>query len=176
MGSATKASRRLRIIVCDTGPVLHLREAGILDILRAAGEVIVSAAVDVELGRLVAGWPRSRPRWLHVRRLQSRQRADPMVRQLERELGAGEVEAIVLARTLRADWLLTDDAEARAIAQLAGLEVHGSPGVLLWAAVSGRFPEGDAHAALDRLARSSLWISARVLEEARLALRKIYAE
>lgn len=176
MGSATKASRRLRIVVCDTGPVWHLCEAGILDILRVAGEVIIPTAVDVELGRLVAGWSRSRPRWLHVRRLLSRQRADPMLRQLARELGAGEAEAIVLARTLRADWLLTDDAEARAVAQLAGLEVHGSLGVLLWAAVSGRLPEGDAYAALDRLARSSLWISTSVLGEARIALRKIYAE
>ncbi len=54
-----------------------------------------------------------------------------MIQQIAHELGAGEAEAIALARSLHADWLLTDDAEARVVAQLAGLEVHGSLGVLL---------------------------------------------
>jgi predicted nucleic acid-binding protein len=49
-------------------------------------------------------------------------------------LGPGEIEAILLARAVNADWLLTDDAGARLVAAFLGLEVHGSLGVILWAA------------------------------------------
>jgi len=89
-------------------------------------------------------------------------------------LGAGEVEAVQLAREIEADWLLTDDAEARVIAGLVGLEVHGSLGVVLWAAAMGHLDFARAAAALDLLADSStLWICASILAEARRALRKI---
>lgn len=115
----------MRIVVCDTGPVLHLREAGVLDVLRHAGEVLIPAAVDDELARLID------------------------------------------------DWLLTDDAEARIIAGLAGLEVHGSLGVLLWTAAQRHLEYAAADAALTRLAQSSLWLSPAILSEARTALRKL---
>jgi hypothetical protein len=130
--------------------------------------------VQDELNELIPAWRRHRPRWLRVRRLSAEQRNDPIVRQLARELGAGEAEAITLARLLDADWLLTDDAEARVIAQLVGLEVHGSLGVILWGAATGRLGEAEANAALNRLRRSSLWISTAVFEEARRALGKLF--
>ncbi|MFQ5668451.1 MAG: DUF3368 domain-containing protein, partial [Candidatus Binatia bacterium] len=85
--------------------------------------------------------------------------------------GAGETEAILLARQLDADWLLTDDTEARLIAGLAGLKVHGSLGVLLWAAAQRHLDYAAADAALTRLAQSSLWLSPAILAEARAALR-----
>jgi hypothetical protein len=70
-------------------------------------------------------------------------------------LGPGEVEAILLARALRADWLLTDDAGARLIASFLGLEVHGSLGVILWAAATRHIDRQDAVSVLDRLAATS---------------------
>jgi predicted nucleic acid-binding protein len=81
-----------------------------------------------------------------------------------------------LARRLRADWFLTDDAAARLFAQSLGIEVHGSLGVVLWAAAVSELDQGEAFATLDRLAGSSLWISATVLEEARAALRQLYRQ
>ena len=82
----------------------------------------------------------------------------------------GEAHAIALARQLQAHWLLTDDASARLLAQSWGLEVHGSLGVVLWSAARGHLSRPDAEAALDRLARSSLWMSASVLRAAKAAL------
>jgi len=164
----------LSIVVCDTGPILHLHQAGALNVLAGAADVVIPGAVQDELRELIPGWRRRKPRWLLVRRLSSEQRKDPIIRQLARELGAGEAEAITLARLLDADWLLTDDAEARAIAQLVGLEVHGSLGVVLWGAATGRLAEAEANDALNRLRRSSLWISTAVFEEARRALRKLF--
>jgi predicted nucleic acid-binding protein len=86
-------------------------------------------------------------------------------------LGAGKTEAILLARELDGDWLLTDDAEARLIAGLAGIDIHGSVGVLLWAAAQRHLDHVQADDALTGLAQSSLWLSPAVLTEARAALR-----
>lgn len=90
-------------------------------------------------------------------------------------LDPGEAEALSLATQLKADWLLTDDTAARLIAQQQGLEVHGSLGVILWAAATGHFHRFEAEKALDSLFRSSLWLSSRVRKEARAALRKIFS-
>jgi predicted nucleic acid-binding protein len=81
---------------------------------------------------------------------------------------------VALARQAGADWLLTDDAAARLFATALGIEVHGSLGVLLWAAAAGHLDPIEAEAALSRLAASSLWVSGQVLEEARSALRRMF--
>ena len=89
-------------------------------------------------------------------------------------LHAGEAEAIALTRQTRADWFLTDDATARLFAQSLGIEVHGSLGVVLWATAVGHLTRSNAEAALDRLVQSSLWISAKILAEARAALDRLF--
>jgi len=91
------------------------------------------------------------------------------------QLDPGEAQALALALQSEADWLLTDDAAARLIAQQHGLEVHGSLGVVLWGAATGHFQRQEAEDALEALAGSSLWISSRILDEARAALRQIFA-
>lgn len=88
-------------------------------------------------------------------------------------MDAGEAEAIALARQVQADWFLTDDAAARLFARALGLEVHGSLGIVLWAAAVGHLNRTAAETALNHLARSSLWVSAKVLAEARSALDQL---
>jgi predicted nucleic acid-binding protein len=89
-------------------------------------------------------------------------------------LDTGEAEAIALARELNAEWFLTDDGAARVFATALGLEVHGSLGVVLWAAAVGHLNRKEAESALHRLAQSSLWISTRVLAEAHTALDRLF--
>jgi len=89
-------------------------------------------------------------------------------------LHAGEAEAIALARQIEADWLLTDDAAARLFASELGLEVHGSLGVILWAAAMRLLDRPAAEQALTQLAASSLWLSTRIQREAWAALEEIY--
>ncbi len=73
-----------------------------------------------------------------------------------------------------ADWFLTDDAKARQFAESAGLEVHGSIGLLLWSVANEHILEKAlALHLLDNLANSSLWISERVLQEARKAINAL---
>jgi predicted nucleic acid-binding protein len=165
----------VRRIVSDTGPLLHLREAGMLEILRPAGQVFIPPTVETEIAALDAVWSRERPDWIEAVPLQPSfrgQAADWMKAGL---LNPGEAEALALASQLQAEWLLTDDAAARLVASRLGLEVHGFLGVVLWAAASGHFSRIEAEEALEALSKSSLWLSARVLDEARGALRKIFS-
>jgi len=158
--------------VCDTGPILHLREAQVLPLLEKTGEVVIPPAVEQELEARISNWARERPGWLQVAQM-----AEEVTRQAERwmvlaALDAGEAQAIALAHAGQGDWLLTDDARARVLAVTLGLEVHGSLGVVLWAAANGHLHRNDAFSALERLSKSSLWISPRVLNEARHALEQ----
>jgi predicted nucleic acid-binding protein len=72
-----------------------------------------------------------------------------------------------------ADWLLSDDTAARVIATQLGIEVHGSLGVVLWAAAVGHLDGEAARETLNRLFRSSLWVSPRLRAEAVSALDEI---
>jgi predicted nucleic acid-binding protein len=164
----------VRQIVSNTGPILHLHEIGALQLLRDAGDVLVPSAVDHELGGLVSGWASLRPAWLQVI-----EPATAETQQVQSWLSAGvihsgEAAALALARQRNADWFLTDDTAARLIGRTMALEVHGSLGVLLWAAAAGYLDSAQAAQLLGQLANSSLWISPRILAEARTALESLF--
>jgi predicted nucleic acid-binding protein len=160
-----------RLIVTNTGPLLHLIEAEALDILATSGSFYAPASVFAELKRHL---PQAHlPGWIRVGML-----SEHFAQQAERWqqanlLDRGEADAIALARQLNADWFLTDDAAARLMAQTLELEVHGSLGIILWAAVAGVLDYSQAHEILERLKCSSLWISAKVFSEALAALEQI---
>ena len=141
--------------------------------LTSAGQVVIPPEVDRELGFLIDGWPSTRPAWLAVERLTPAAAADAAMLRTSGLLDAGEAEAVVLARHLAARWLLTDDAAARVVAAQMGLDVHGSIGVVLGAAVDGALSRDEASRALIGLFDSSLWISSRVRREALSALEVI---
>jgi predicted nucleic acid-binding protein len=165
----------LRVVVSDTGPVLHLSEALALDLLRETGEVHIPEAVEAELRPHFPDWPARRPLWLIVDALAASSGGAAAAWEAAGLLDKGESAAIALAQELKAEWLFTDDAAARIFAKAVGIEVHGSLGVVLWVAAQGYLSRADAEACLDRLAQSSLWVSARVMAEARAALSQLTA-
>lgn len=165
----------MRIIVSDTGALLHLHETNLTGLLGRIGTVQVPVAVDSEMSDLVPDWRATSPDWRKVRPLSAGAKAEAESWVQAGLMHPGEAEAIALARELRANWLLTDDAAARLFARALGLEVHGSLGVVLWAAAQRHLDRTNSEAALHRLAGSSLWISASVLAEARAALERIFA-
>lgn len=164
----------MRRIVCDTGPLLHFWEADLLEILEAAGQVHIPPIVEKELERLAVGWPLRDRSWIEVHPLQADFNSNALKWQQSGLLDPGEAQAIALAEQLKSDWLLTDDLAARLVAKGRGLEVHGSLGIVLWAAGTGYLDLVTAQAALERLVGSSLWISPRVLAEARSALLAMF--
>ena len=127
----------MKRLVADTGPILHLHEAGALHLLPLIGEVLVPPLVLAEL-RVHAPtlWTGLPPEWVKARvlspNLQSRARAW----QRAGLLHGGESEALALAGETRPDWFLTDDAAARIMAESLGMEARGSLGVVLWTAAN----------------------------------------
>lgn len=174
MGLGTEGQGRLRLVVSDTGPVLHLLETRALHLLEQTGEVVVPPAVEQELSRRISSWVDIRPAWMQLRELTdaARQEAHGWLR--GDLLDPGEAEALALARQLDADWLLTDDTAARVIATRFGIEVHGSLGVVLGAAAAGQLEREEARRDLERLFGSSLWVSPRVRAEALAALDVLF--
>jgi predicted nucleic acid-binding protein len=162
-----------RIIVCDTGPLLHLSEAGAIHLLSLAGEILIPSLVAVEFEANAQGW--RLPQWIKVVDLEksARQKVEKWVK--ASQINAGEADATGLALHELADWLLTDDAKARHFAESTGLEVHGSIGIVLWSVATGHIlDKGLAIKLLDNLSNSSLWISERVLQEARNAMDTLF--
>lgn len=165
----------MKRLVADTGPLLHLHEAGALHLLPLIGEVHVPEIVLGEARTFVASLPAGAlPPWLkvHSLSLESRQRAQTW--QQASLLDAGEAAAVGLALELKPDWLLTDDAAARLFAQSMGVEVHGSLGVVLWAAGQRLIPRPEAERLLTGLEQSSLWLSPRLRAQARQALDNLF--
>lgn len=162
----------MRLVVADTGPILHLGEAGILDLLSHTGHVTIPPRVSVEVESFTTG--SALPTWIVMQPLDEPYQTEALHWQQAGLLHAGEAEAIALARQLSADWLLTDDTAARLFAQQQGLEVHGSLGVLLWAAEYRIIDKPAAESAFDKLAQSSLWLSSKALAHARTLLGKIF--
>lgn len=157
------------IIVCDTGPLLHLNEAGAIQLLKPAGKILIPPIVAAELKRNAPSW--KLPKWINSQQLDRAPNNQALEWTRTGTIDAGEASAIGLALQVRSNWLLTDDANARYFAESLGLEVHGSVGVLLWAVAVGYVESRkEAHQLLDGLFNSSLWISERVIDEASKAI------
>ena len=166
----------MKRLVADTGPILHLHEAGALHLLPLIGEVFLPPLVVAEVrAHFPSLWPDLPPDWVRPQTLS----ADAYHRALQWQhaglLHGGEAEALSLVLEIKPDWFLTDDAAARLMAESVGLEAHGSLGVVLWAVANKLVGKADAETNLNGLEKSSLWMSRRVRTEARAALAKIFA-
>ena len=164
----------LRSVVCDTGPILHLSEANALHLLEPAGRIVVPPAVHEELAGWMPSWPERKPDWLRLHDLNPQAATESRGLWEAGILDRGEADALALARQLHADWFLTDDAAARLLAEQLGLEAHGSLGVVLWAAATGRLDRHQADQSLKALFGSSLWVSSRVKQEALSSLGELF--
>ena len=164
----------MKRLVADTGPILHLHEAGALHLFPLIGETLIAPLVLAEL-RVHAPnlWPGQLPGWAKAQTLSptSQQRATQW--QHAGLLHGGEAQAIALVHEQKPDWFLTDDAGARLMAESFGLEIHGSIGVIFWSAATGIIQTPEAVSLFAALEKSSLWMSPRVRREACAALAKL---
>jgi predicted nucleic acid-binding protein len=161
----------MKRLVADTGPVLHLHEAGALHLLPLIGEIFLPPLVAAELRPMIS----TLPKWAKVQALSSTAQQRAMEWRRAGLLHGGEAEALALARESKADWFLTDDAAARLMAESLNVEVHGSIGAVLWAAASRLVKKSEAESFLIGLEKSSLWMSLKVRIEAQAALEKLFA-
>jgi predicted nucleic acid-binding protein len=147
------------IVVADTSPLSYLILIEQIEILPDLfGSLVAPGAVMTELSHLrapetVRRWALAPPIWVEVRSATTR----PAIS----HLGAGECEAIALAKELSADLLLVDDKQARRVAMEQGLSITGTLGVLGEAARRGLLDLPDA---INRLRRTDFKIAESVLQ------------
>lgn len=166
----------MKRFVADTGPILHLHEAGALLLLPLIGKVFLPPLVVAELrAHSLSLWPGAFPEWTKLQTLSPENQQRALQWQRAGFLHGGEAESLALTLEIKPDWFLTDDAAARLMAESLGIEVHGSIGVVLWTAANKLVKKSEAKKLLTGLEQSSLWMSPKVRTQARAALEKLFA-
>jgi predicted nucleic acid-binding protein len=125
-------------VISNTSPLTNLVAIGQFHLLHYLYfQILIPQAVWDELNRNGKAWPGSQEvasaHWIKIETVQNR----PLVISLQRDLHAGEAEAITLAVEAKADLLLLDEREGRHAAQRQGIAVLGTIGVLLAAKAGG---------------------------------------
>lgn len=126
------------IVVSDTSPLVYLAAVGQAELLvKLYGRVVVPVGVRDEIAAGVAKMPANRSLlgcdWLEVLPARDANR----VAEFAAKVDEGEAEAIELALELKADLVLMDDQDGRAVAEQEGLRVVGLLGVLVEARHAG---------------------------------------
>jgi predicted nucleic acid-binding protein len=132
------------IVVSDTTPINYLILIGHIETLKELfGQVVIPEAAWNEFRNpgtpdLVRAWADSTPGWLEVRE-SSQSFLTPVGK-----LGAGEREAIALAKEMNADAILMDDRKGTKEAHRHGLTTIGTLAILAKASQRGLLHLGDA--------------------------------
>jgi len=116
-------------VISDTGPLIHLSEIDLIKALDAFKEIYIPEEVNNELKRnridknvfnnvKIANLG---PKFKDV--------AEIMVNKFSLDLG--EAQAIALSLQEKADYFLTDDLDARTVANAHNIEAHGTVGIIL---------------------------------------------
>ncbi len=166
----------MKSIVSDTGPILHLIEANLLELLKNAGKVYIPKMVEDELDELYPHWAKHKPKWIFIESLSPNKSKEAESLYLAGLLDFGEAEAIILSKRLKPDWFLTDDVEARLFASSLGIKVHGSLGVILWSAAVRHLNYDESKKSLNKLSKTSLWISKEIMVQAQEALKTMFVK
>jgi len=147
------------VVVSDTTPVNYLLLIGEIDLLQQLfGRVLLPQAVVTELLHpdapfLVSAWAASLPAWIEVKTIIE---VDPAYTLASLHLGPGEQEALTLAKQEKAGLIILDERRARNVAQLDGLTVTGTLGIIEMAAKQGLV---DLNNALTALQKTSIYLS-----------------
>ncbi len=150
------------IVVADASPLIALGRIGRLELLHTIfEELLVPEAVWAELVNAGADKPGAKEvagaAWIKRQTVQDL----GMVALLRHDFGAGESEAIILAREVGADFLLMDERLGRAAARNLGIPVVGLVGVLIEARERGLL--ADAEDVVDQLHRhAGFWLSPKL--------------
>jgi len=149
------------IVVSNTTPLNYLILIGRSEILsKLYQQVVIPKAVFNELTApstpvMVRDWIADRPGWLTI------QQAPPVIAGDMEEIQIGERQAIVLAKAIRADYVLLDDRRARQMAKHRGVNVVGTLGILISAAEQDLT---NLNEAIDALKKTSFRASPQLLE------------
>ena len=164
--------------VSSAGPLIHLAQAGCLDLLMTLFEkVVIPPAVYHEA--IEAGLEQGHPDAVILDQEMKHDRicVDSAVDMSKLQVSSdklhkGELEAIALALTRRPDAVLLDDEEARVLARALGLTVMGTLGVLVENVSRRKVTRDKAKTILDSL-NDVMYLSSDVYALARKRVDEI---
>lgn len=151
----------MSVVVSDTSPLHYLILCGADTILpRLFRQVVIPPTVFRELQQpnappQVRQWARSLPAWAAVQA--------PKALNLSLDIDAGELEAICLAREIKAAAILMDDRAGRSAAIRCGLAVIGTIGLLEQAAARGLLELPDT---MERLRQTNARLAPELIRAA----------
>ena len=143
------------VAVSDTGPLIHLAEIESLDLLSVCDQLYIpeTAYEELQQGSVPDAFADLSYELVEASTQPDTDQLDP-----------GERAAIAVANS-RDAILLTDDLAAREAATEAGIEVHGSVGIIALAYARERIDKSDASSRMRSLQReSTLFITDAVVE------------
>lgn len=150
--------------VLNASPIIFLSNAGLFDLLRLAGTpLFVPRAVVEEIERFGS----NDPAFLAVKQssLFNIVDADPPPSVIEHwDLGMGESSVLTWALAHPGTHAVLDDLAARRCANLLGIKVHGTLGLILLAKRRQIIPE--ARPVLDQLRKSGMYLSDKIMNRA----------
>jgi uncharacterized protein len=153
------------IIVSDTTPLIRLASIGRLELLQELfGEVYILRAVfdeTVTFGRENSKAKQlvSNASWIHVVEVKDRLAVNVLLD----EMDLGEVETIVLASEMNADWVLMDEKKGRRKLSQLNIPKIGTLGILLKAKELNLIPVLKPE--IEELQKSEFSISPLLVEE-----------
>ena len=153
------------IVVSDTTPLIGLASIGRLSVLRELfGEVYIPQAVYDEAvthGHTEGSAKRDvdNSNWIHVTQVQDRLAVNVLLD----EMDLGEVETIVLAGEMQADWVLMDEKKGRRKLSQLDIPKIGTMGILLKAKQIGLI--SSLKHEIEGLQKISFSISQTVIDE-----------
>lgn len=122
--------KECKAIVTDTSCFSILHKINALDILHELFPVVVTTP------EIAGEFDHPLPSWVIVETVKDKSLQEEFLRYVD----LGEASAIALASEIAYDFLILDDAEARAFAEKLGMNVKGTIGLLLIAKKKGVIP------------------------------------
>jgi predicted nucleic acid-binding protein len=155
-------------VVSNTSPIIFLSKIEVLDLLpQCFDQVMIPPAVSNELGDLLP------PNYIkHTPISTAGQHFVQGALDMKRSLHIGELEAMILAQETQADYVILDDKLARRKAQLMGLNVIGTIGVLLLAHQQKLILTATVEKHLANLTQKyGLYISSTIMKQVKMSLQ-----
>ena len=157
------------IIISDTTPLISLMKISQLKLLKEMfGEILIPEAVFDELTtndsfKTEAEQIKS---CQFIKKVKVKEEKAVNILRRTSGLDLGESEAIVLADDNKADILLIDEAKGRQIAELMGLKIMGTVGILISAYESNLLSKSEVENSLIILKNSNRRISEKLFQYA----------
>ncbi len=155
-------------VVSNTSPIIFLSKIDALDLLPQCFEkIFIPQAVVNELHNL------SLPNYIERSSLSIAGSNFALGATMTSNLHIGELEAMVLAQEIQADYVILDDRLARRKAQHLGLKVIGTIGVLLLAHKRQLITAPEIEEYLAALTQThGMYISPKILKQVKMSLQK----